>query len=592
MTLGHPGWLDRTDRVAWRWWFALAILFAAVGGGLSLAEGFGGEFVVQDDARQHVFWTRRYADPELFPGDAAADYFQSVAPLGYRALYAQAAAFGLDPVAFAKAVPAMLGLLCGLFAFLLAARLTGLPAASFAVSWVVTQNIWILDDVSSATPRAFLYPFLLAFLYFLIRRAWLGVGLSVALLGLFYPQIALVAGGVAGLSLIRFDRGRPSWPDDARLARAGLVGVAVTIAVVGAYAAQNGAYDPVVSRAEAAAMPEFHEGGRATFFRDDAVTYWACGRSGLFPKEWCEARDEYWYGVPALVLPLAVLIGLLSVPFWLRRARTAHGDPVVTADVHILWRLLVVSVGLYAAAHVLLFTLHLPNRYSAHSMRLIADIGMGLGLWWLARRALAAARRRVWSRWPARAGLALIVVLFLGFPVVVDLVGGRVMLNGRFPDLYRFLRETPKDTVVASLTLEASNLPTFGQRGVVAAREHAIPYHLGYYMPFRARMRTLAEAQFSEDPAVLVGGLAGLGADYWLVSNNDLDASRVVRRWWARNLPDAGASAAAALSKGIDLPIHRARRECAVWEHRFLTLVSVDCLRELWDEPSSTPDRG
>ena len=39
--------------------------------------------VIQDDARQHVFWMQRLVDPGLLKDDLFADYFASQAPPGY-----------------------------------------------------------------------------------------------------------------------------------------------------------------------------------------------------------------------------------------------------------------------------------------------------------------------------------------------------------------------------------------------------------------------------------------------------------------------------------------------------------------------------
>jgi len=62
-------------------WLTLSFTFAILYSFLALQEAFSSEYVIQDDARQHVFWTRRFLDSNLFPNDLIADYFQSVAPL-------------------------------------------------------------------------------------------------------------------------------------------------------------------------------------------------------------------------------------------------------------------------------------------------------------------------------------------------------------------------------------------------------------------------------------------------------------------------------------------------------------------------------
>ena len=81
-----------SDRV-WNFWLSVSLGFAVVCSWLALKEAFSSQWVVQDDARQHVFWMLRYLDPELFPQDLIADYFQSVAPVGYTSLYKLAAIY-------------------------------------------------------------------------------------------------------------------------------------------------------------------------------------------------------------------------------------------------------------------------------------------------------------------------------------------------------------------------------------------------------------------------------------------------------------------------------------------------------------------
>src|ERR1041385_6132842 len=76
-------------------WFSMAILGAFVFGLRALQQAFSFEYILQDDWRHHVFWMARLIDPSLFPHDLIADYFQSVAPIGYVTLYKVAASLGV-----------------------------------------------------------------------------------------------------------------------------------------------------------------------------------------------------------------------------------------------------------------------------------------------------------------------------------------------------------------------------------------------------------------------------------------------------------------------------------------------------------------
>ncbi|MGL5833728.1 MAG: hypothetical protein ACRC1Z_10940, partial [Waterburya sp.] len=48
---------------------------------------FNQEYIVQDDARQHVVWLQRFVDADLFPDDLIANYFSRLAPMGFKYLY-------------------------------------------------------------------------------------------------------------------------------------------------------------------------------------------------------------------------------------------------------------------------------------------------------------------------------------------------------------------------------------------------------------------------------------------------------------------------------------------------------------------------
>ena len=87
-------------------WLSLSLAFAAYYSVLGWQQAFASPYVVQEDMRQHIFWLARYVDPTAFPDDLIADYFQSVAPLGYGWLYQGLASLGIAPLLVAKILPA------------------------------------------------------------------------------------------------------------------------------------------------------------------------------------------------------------------------------------------------------------------------------------------------------------------------------------------------------------------------------------------------------------------------------------------------------------------------------------------------------
>ncbi len=139
-------------------WLSLSLTFATIYSLGALQQAFSGEYVVQDDARQHVFWMGRFLDPELFPNDLIADYFQSVAPRGYKTFYWLFAKLGIAPIFLNKLLPLGLSLVTAAYCFGVCFQILPIPVAGFLASILLSQNIWYQDDIVSGTPRAFLYP--------------------------------------------------------------------------------------------------------------------------------------------------------------------------------------------------------------------------------------------------------------------------------------------------------------------------------------------------------------------------------------------------------------------------------------------------
>ena len=190
-------------------WLTLSLLIATLYGTLAVQFAFSHDYMVQDDARQHVFWMRRFLDPELFPNDRIADYFQSVAPLGYRALYYFMAKLGIDPIVWSKVLPLVLGFITTGYCFGVAVQLLPIPLTGFIAAVLLNQNLWMQDGLISGTPKAFIYPILLAFLYYGMRQSLLGMGIAITLLGLFYPSLVLVCAAFLILHLWRLNRKVP-----------------------------------------------------------------------------------------------------------------------------------------------------------------------------------------------------------------------------------------------------------------------------------------------------------------------------------------------------------------------------------------------
>ncbi|MEK0187369.1 hypothetical protein WMG39_21305, partial [Microcoleus anatoxicus PTRS2] len=348
---------DDKSRSPTIFWLALSLTFAAIYGWLGLRQAFGSEYIVQDDARQHVFWMMRFVDRQLFPNDFIANYFQSISPTGYSTLYKIAATIGISPLLLHKILPLFLSLISTYYCFSIALEILPVPMTGFIASLLLNQHMWMTDDLASTTPRAFIYPIFLAFLYYLLRRSLLPCLGAIALIGLFYPPYALVAAGILVLRLLEWEKGSLRLSRDRTNYLFCTTGLGVVFLVMLPYAVDKSEFGPAYTAAEAKTMPEFAPQGRNAFFRPNPLDYWLTGRgSGMFPK--------------SLFTPVthcaAWLFPLLLV--WRSHFPVAKQ---IQSNIWLLLQLFLASLVMFLAAHATIFKLYQPGRYTAYSLRFI-----------------------------------------------------------------------------------------------------------------------------------------------------------------------------------------------------------------------------
>ncbi|MGD1849479.1 MAG: hypothetical protein ACFCBU_02355 [Cyanophyceae cyanobacterium] len=506
------------------WGLGLAVLFAIICGGLAITKAFDGAYVVQDDARQYVFWMQRWQDPDLFPDDLIADYFSSIAPAGYRAIFYGAFLVGIPPLIFAKILPLGLGVAIAILGYRVAYRWLPVPLAGFLGSLLLQQSLWMKDDIAAAAPRSFAIPLLLGFMdAWLMGRSRPRIALTyalitLALLGLISPPYLLIAAGMLGLGVLKFLGGgdRQSWW--------WLIGGwGVTFAVLLPYLVATGDYGPTVSAELGRTMAEFRAGGRASLFDQSFWEFWIVGkRTTIFPK--------------SLFTPITLIPGAIY-PFWvLGRSLKKHPTAKKSDAGDVVVKLLLSSTVLFFLAHATLFTLHLPSRYTGHSLRI--GIALASAIAW------TQILQRLWlqgdvpSKIRKGGAIALTLALIL-YPVTIPnfpLVGYK---TGAAPELYQFLQQQPKTIRIGSIAKEADQLPTFAARTVIASKEYSVPYQLGYYRQLQQRVTDLITAQYTTDPTQLRQIIQRYHITHWLLDANAFTVDYLANDGWLRQYQPA-----------------------------------------------------
>jgi hypothetical protein len=423
-----------------------------------------------DDLCQHVWWTYQFADPTLFPKDPIAAFMSRplFAPYGYQAIYRLLVPF-VDAQVIAESLPFVLTIPVVILAFLLGQRAAGGALLGGVVGAIYAATGEILRGVDAGLPRSFAFPILMLGVWALLARCQVGLGLALLLGVLFYPPAVVNLGCLATVVLgYRLARERILPQRWLTLIPLGLAAAGVLMLTYAQPLPPD--IGPKVTVAEARTMPEFWPGGRSEFFKDDPFAFYFSKRAGIGLKP---LQFALWV---ALVMATTIVF---------------RGAVLFEA-----WALLGTSLACFALAHLVLFALHLPNRYVSYTLPLF-------GLLWTAAivpRAVASS-----MRWRTVTQLVAFlrrpaVLLALSSLLILGLAGQTLQhVAAKLYKLpppgqeaaYAFLQTLPKRTLVAAHPFDASHVPLRTRRSVLAAMETSLPYYMGYY-------RLIAERIFAE----------------------------------------------------------------------------------------------
>ncbi len=565
-------------------WLGLSLTFSLIYSTMALKQAFSGQYVIQDDARLHVFWMRRFLDPELFPHDLIADYFQFLAPWGYQTFYKIFALIGVDPVVLSKILPGCLGLFITFYGFLITIKLLPIPLAGFISTLMLNQNIWMKDDLASGTPRAFFYPLFLAFLYYLLQGSWWLCLLTIALQGAFYPSTSLISVGILMLRLFDWQGNQVRLSRNSKdyLFCAASLGVLILFLLPDLLEPAN--FGEIFTAAQAKEMPEWRTGGRVPFFHTYHQLLGLCDKySGPLPTEWCSLMSQY---TPKYVLlPPQIWLSIL-LPIFRQFPSRFPLTQKISQKIIILPQVIFVSLGLFILAHWVLFKLYLPQRYTEHTLRIVVALAGGIALTIIINTVLRwSMQNRQNYRYRQILGVGLTLLLMatmISYPYFLRMrkypfPRSAYIINDK-ESLYQFLTVQPKDTLIATLADEGDNIPSFTQRSVLMTKEYISPFYPRYVNETRQRISDLLNAQYSPDISQAKNFIQQYGIDFWLIENSAFTSEYIKHNKWLHQFQPAASNADAVLKKDIKPALARFLNRCSVWKDESLVLLKTSCI--------------
>ena len=343
-----------------------------------------------------------------------------------------------------------------------------------------------------------------------MRGSILGVLGAIGLEALFFPPAALLSLGVLGWDGLRWDNGPRFAPlRESRVYLLFAAALALTLLCVWPYLQRVGANGPLVTYAEALRMPEFGPEGRVPFFFPSRWGYWVAGNAGIHN---IPTRPP-WF-LAAFLWPV-----LRRFPdrFPLLKAVPRGARPVP--------QIIGAALSLFVVAHLLLFRLYLPNRYTQSTTRVVLMLLAG-GVILALIDAASRWAERLLDQHSAAAGVSvlgfslLLLGVIAGYPLLLPMFPTGGYIKGSDLGLYDFFTRQPPTIHIASLSDEAANLPILCRRSIIISAECAVPFHPAYYLPLRDRGLQIARAQYSADPAVLQQCLRDQQVDFWVLDRN------------------------------------------------------------------------
>jgi hypothetical protein len=263
-------------------------------------------------------------------------------------------------------------------------------------------------------------------------------------------------------------------------------------------------------------LPEFQLNGRTYFYGGGWLRFLFAGDSGLcLPK-----------------FPPIVWLGF-TLPWCLQKQKIAK----LFTPINILWQVTIASLSMFAIAHLLLLKIHLPSRYTYHTLRFILAIASAIVITILLDSALTWLQNK--ERFQLRDKIAISLVTIFAINVVIFPMIPHVFIHwfqnwrvGESPAIYQYLAQQPKDIMIASLSDDANNIPAFAHRSILVSEEFAFPYHPYYHREIQQRAKDLIKAQYSINKETLLSFIARYKIDYLLLDKTAFTPEYLETKNW------------------------------------------------------------
>lgn len=480
----------------------LIILIASLVGIYSQFPSFFNKYIINDDVRQHIYWMQQFQDNGLFRNDLLTEYAKNFQPWGFVALY-YIFSFIADPMIVSKAIPIILLMVSSLYLFRLVKFITNDYAAFLAASIFIVTPIYF-NRMIGGEPRAFGYPLLIIFLYYLVRKEYLKSSFVLILQCLFYPVVFLLSILTYLSAFIKIQH-KETFFDKAITQRKYFI-IAVIICGVILCSKYMISYSPsigsVVTREQMVGNPEYYSKGRFNILPTPPLSQQIkpfLQKGMVFSKI---------FNRPAKIISLkprefdSIFIFLITILFLI--AEAIRKKLIFPIEIILLF---VSSILMYIVADLFLFKLFLPVRYLAYSLPLISLVICTIAIGQLIIKIKSVRIKKAIQ-------ILMLILIFLN--VDSQRLNGLIDMSYN-KNLYSYLNSLPKEAMIAAHPSLADGIPTFARRKVFINYELSHCVFDNYWKTIKKRTFDFFDAYYSEDPSFIYEFCEQNGIDYLVI---------------------------------------------------------------------------
>ena len=474
---------------------------------------FSNHYLINDDVRQQLFWMERWQDPELFQNDLLANYSEAYVPVGVRTIY-RFASLWFDPLLFSKILTAILFVVTAALWFVWG-RLFGDNLTALIVVLVYFLFTGFQAQMAGGLSRGFVFPLLIAYLYFISRGDIFKGGVVVLVQSFFNPYVFLLCllTQVLFVSLEIAPRVFPKTfattepiSDLGKFIRRLLVlnipviiGVVFTVFNILWYQSNLG---HLISSSEMVGKSEYTEFGRYQLYPTPSFFY-----ELIRPWEF-NLSFPYWGPIAGWIMALAA-IGIFVY------AGLNYQPVVKWKGLRGLILIIPVSLLLYVVARLFLVKLFVPRRYLFYTLNIIYCIGFAVAIRIILEKIEL-----------SRTKMCLILLALLVF---ASFKGRHIELfdYSHGQSLYKFLQTTPKNTLIAGWPELMDNVMTFGNRRAFVTYELSHTWVEPYWSEVKKRTFDLFKVYYSSSPDEIKAFCKSRGIEYFIVREEDFSPQRL-----------------------------------------------------------------